>query len=135
MSSYSSFSTNTAVSLVAVAPVLLVPPHPLRGLGDDEGVPPGGGEEAHASGDLLQHQGHGGGRQGEREQQDHMVWRCLAFSFPLASPSDPMSYLVPLVKTPLLWLEVRLALHVRCRLLPVRGPPPVPAPHLPGAVW
>ena len=60
---------------MAVAPVLLAPAHPLGGLGDGEGVPPGGGEEAHASGDPLQHQGHGGGRQGEREQRDHMVWR------------------------------------------------------------
>ena len=77
----------------------------------------------------------GEGVKESENKQDHMVWRCLAFSFPLASPSDPMSYLVPLVKTPLLWLEVRLALHVRCRLLPVRGPPPVPTPHLPGAVW
>ena len=64
-----------AVSLVAVVPVLLALAHPLGGLGDGEGVPPGGGEEALASGDPLQHQGHGGGRQGEREQQDHMVWR------------------------------------------------------------
>ena len=67
-----------AVSLVAVVPVLLALAHPLGGLGDGEGVPPGGGEEALASGDPLQHQGHGGGRQGEREQQDHMVWRRRA---------------------------------------------------------
>ena len=34
----------------------------------------------------------GEGVKESENKQDHMVWRCLAFSFPLASPSDPMSY-------------------------------------------
>ena len=77
-----------AVSLVAVVPVLLALAHPLGGLGDGEGVPPGGGEEALASGDPLQHQGHGGGRQGEREQQDHMVWRNMDFHVHCTQPGS-----------------------------------------------
>ena len=38
----------------------------------------------------------GEGVKESENKQDHMVWRCLAFSFPLASPNDPMPYLVPL---------------------------------------
>ena len=91
-------TTNTAVSLLAVAPVALTLPAPLGAWAMARNLLEVKSKAHKLAGILCNIKDKEEGVKGSESSnsKNHMVWRCLAFSFSPCFALDPLPYLVRL---------------------------------------